>query len=397
MLILHGGVFLSEIKLGLERVFKLLQSVDNPHEKLKFVHIAGTNGKGSTAAMIANTCICAGLKTGLFISPHIRHVSEMVNVNNKSIPKSRLDGIINKISIDKSDPATEFEVMVAVAMKYFYDEMCDIVVLEVGMGGRLDATNVIGTPEVAVITSIGLDHMDFLGPTIEHIAAEKAGIIKANGICISYPQSPSVLQVIADKCKNVSTELSVVTNPEEVLELSLLGKHQKYNAAVALKALNVLQEKGYAITNDDIAKGLATTKWEGRFEVLYKNPIFVLDGAHNPQAVQIVVNTLNELYPNKNVIFIFGTLADKEYTKMADIILPIAKKIYTITPDSPRALSADDLANYINSHKAIAAPSASIQYAVKIALDSTKNDEVICAIGSLYNFEQIKATLADNF
>lgn len=386
-------MFFMNIKLGLERTLELLQQLDNPHTKLKFVHIAGTNGKGSTAAMIANTCVCAGLKTGLFTSPYIHQPGEMISVNFEQIKQAQLDEIISKITIDHKDPATEFEIFVAAAMKYFYDQSCDIVVLEVGMGGRLDATNVIDTPEAAVITAIGLDHMDFLGETVELIAAEKAGIIKPGGACVSYPQNPGVARVIAEKCQENNAELRLVQDPETTLKIPLLGEHQKYNAAVAHATLKVLQEKGFAITNDHIKSGLATTKWGGRFEILQKNPVFVLDGAHNAQAVQVVINTISENYPGKKVRFLFGTLADKDWQDMAGIILSKASKIHTITPDSPRALRANELAQYIRSMGGKATAHTSTKDGVQEVLQNVQADEIICALGSLYNFEQIRSAL----
>ncbi|MCL2169712.1 MAG: bifunctional folylpolyglutamate synthase/dihydrofolate synthase [Defluviitaleaceae bacterium] len=387
---------MSEIKLGLERTLAVLEVLGNPHERLKFVHIAGTNGKGSTAAMVANILKKAGYKVGLYTSPYVSCVTESMSINDVNITKTRLDamvgGLLEYIN-SQTDKPTEFEIMTPLAFQYFLEEKCDIVVLEVGLGGRLDATNVIGSPEVAVITPIGLDHMEFLGGTVESIAGEKAGIIKTGTVCVCHAQVPSVLDVIRKKCAQNDVELRVVTEPETELKVSLIGAHQRFNAAVAIQVVNVLRQRAWNIPPDAVTDGLATVKWAGRFEILSESPLFALDGAHNAHSVQSVVDTLVSLYKDKRITFIYGVLADKDYKAMTEILLPVAENFITITPDSPRALPASKLADYINSRSKPAVAYDTIKKGVAKALHATDSSSIICALGSLYIFQGIRDAL----
>jgi dihydrofolate synthase/folylpolyglutamate synthase len=396
---------LSEIKPGLERVAELLRRLGNPQKTLKFVHIAGTNGKGSTVAMLASILTEAGYRTGLFTSPYILSVAEMIAMDSIKISEARLAELREQMQghiSEMEDAPTEFEIMTALAMLYFAVENCDIVVLEVGMGGRLDATNVIDSPEVAVITAIGLDHMEFLGETVEQIAAEKAGIIKPGAICVSYPQDESVAEVIRRKCRETGVRSVFVNEAESEavnssldgqefnysslknLNIQLLGEHQLLNAAVAIEATHALKSKGWRISEAALRAGLAKAKWPGRFEILRKNPVFVLDGGHNPQSVAAIVRTLKKYFPDRKITFLYGVLADKEYEAMTKILLSIAKKFVTITPNSPRALPAQELAAFIQGLGGKAMARESVERGVESALEAAGEDGIICALGSLY-------------
>ena len=400
--------------LGLSRITELLQLMGNPHKKLKFVHIAGTNGKGSTAAMLASVLSEAGYKTGLHTSPYIHSFGEYMQINGISISDSQVIDLANELREYLSkmqDLPTQFEIIIALAFLHFYRQQCDIVVLEVGMGGRLDATNVIDTPEVAVITSIGLDHMEELGDTYDKIASEKAGIIKYGGVAVCHPQMPSVEQVIRSKCDGQCTQVCFIDSDdiklnsfnlegqffsykdaEEIL-IPLLGQHQLYNAAVAMETVYALRRKKWHISDDALKNGLKKTKWPGRFEILMKSPIFILDGAHNPQSIQTILNNLILLFPNRKFIFLFGVLEDKDYKQMTEILLPHASLFLTIAPENPRALSSENLASHIKNYNVDAIACKTIEKGVEKALETADKDDIICALGSLYLVGSIRSRL----
>ena len=315
-------------KLGLERTKGLMTTLGNPEKKLKFVHVAGTNGKGSTSACIASVLKEAGYKTGLFISPYIICFNERMQINGENISDEDLEQLTNEIrpiADAMEDSPTEFELVTALAMMYFHKKECDIVVLEVGMGGRLDSTNVIDTPELAVITAIGYDHVKELGPTLNDIAGEKAGIIKHNGDVVIYGGEPEITDVIEKKCveqnaRLIKTDFSRITvngflldgikfifEPYAEMTLPLVGSYQPYNAALAITAVELLRNKGYKIDDSDILNGIAKVKWPGRFEVIGKNPVFILDGSHNPQGMEATAGSLVKHFgSDKKIIFVFG-------------------------------------------------------------------------------------------
>ena len=392
-------------QLGLSRISKLFELLGNPQKGLKIIHIAGTNGKGSTAAMLASILLEAGYKTGLYTSPFIHKFNERIQINSLNITDEELVDLANKLRVftdQMSDSPTEFELITAMAFLHFSQKQCDIVVLEVGMGGRLDATNVIDTPEIAVITSIGLDHTSELGDTVEKIAFEKTGIIKQNGVVISYPQTESVEKIIREKCKEQKARVSFVDSNDikftdqnlsgqrfEYKEINnliipLLGKHQLLNAAVVIKAINALQNRGWFITEEALRNGLKKTIWPCRFEVIMRNPVFIVDGAHNPQGVQAVVDTLSSLFPGRKITFLAGVLEDKNYQEMIEILAPHANRFITVTPNSSRALPAKDLALYIEKYQVRTIVCESIEYGVRASLNTAEKDDIICALGSLY-------------
>jgi dihydrofolate synthase/folylpolyglutamate synthase len=399
-------------RLGLSRMRELMERLGNPEKKMRFVHIAGTNGKGSTASMLAGILKEAGYKTGLYTSPVIHTFGERAQVNGKPITEAEIIDISSRLQkhVDRMrDLPTEFEIITALSLLYFYEMGCEIVVLEVGMGGRLDATNIIGTPEAAVITSIGLDHMEELGHTVEMIAEEKAGIIKAGGVVICHPQAPSVERVIRNKCMEQGSGVIFVDDAsiaaaEQSLEgqtfaynainnlsIPLLGRHQLCNAAVAIKTSQALRERGWSITEDALRNGLKNISWPGRFEVIKRSPVFIVDSAHNPQGVQTAVDTLRSLFPGKRLLFLFGVLADKDHQAMLDILVPQASRFITVMPDSPRALPTSEL-NFDGKDIAVT-PCASVEQGIERALELAEDDDVICSLGTMSMVGRIREYL----
>lgn len=401
-------------RLGLERTNELLSRIGDPHKKLKFVHVAGTNGKGSTCAMIAKTLSLAGYQTGLYISPFINRFNERMQMNGLSISDDTLAEItafIKPHADAMADHPTEFELITVIAFEYFLRSKADIVVLEVGMGGELDSTNVIDTPELAVITNIGLDHTRELGPTIADIANAKAGIIKPGGDILIYDQNPQADQVFEAVCasrgatlhvtdhsriSNVSVSLDALQfdcAPYGTLFCGLVGSYQAKNAAVAITAIELLQQKGWNISSDHLKQGLAGVRWPARFELLRRNPVFIADGGHNPQGIQAVAESLKEHFPNTKITFLIGVMADKDIPQMIDQLAPIAKECITVTPDNPRALSADVLAVMLMERGLSAVSTGSVAEGVSRAIERAGKDGIVCALGSLYMLGDVRAAL----
>ena len=398
-------------KPGLERTQEMLRCLGNPEKKLKFVHVAGTNGKGSTAACIAAVLQQAGYRTGLYTSPYINRFNERMQINGEEIADDELERVVDAIrpfADAMEDTPTEFEVVTAFSMKYFLDNKADIVVCEVGMGGELDATNVIDTPEVAVITAIGLDHTAVLGDTLPKIASSKAGIIKAGGLVCAYPADEDVTAVFEDKCREVGASLTMTdmsTLNLKSVELDgctfdydglkdvfvpLAGSYQPWNAAVAITACRLLASRGWKITDEDIVKGMAKVKWPGRFEVLMKSPVFVLDGAHNPHGIRATVASLKDHFGDRKLTFVMGVMADKDVTQMVEMLAPLADRIYTARPDNSRAMDPMDLARKFQLQGVTALPCPSIQRAVDEAIAHEGPDGVVIALGSLYFSSDIR-------
>ena len=399
-------------KPGLERTRDLLKALGNPEKRLKFVHIAGTNGKGSTAACISAVLQCAGYKTGLYISPYILRFNERMQVNGEHISDEELERFTNEIrpfADAMTDPPTEFELITALAMKYFLHKNCDIVVLEVGMGGELDSTNVIETPEAAVITNIGYDHVNELGPTISHIAGAKAGIIKKGGDVVIYGGGKEIEDVFErvssergarlrrvdfSRISNTSYSLGGVSFdfiPYGRLDLPLAGAYQTRNAALAITVIELLREKGYNIDDDDTIKGIAGVRWPGRFEILGKDPVFILDGAHNPQAVEVTAESLRRHFGEKKVTFLLGFMADKDIDSMLGCIAPLAESFIAVRPDHARAMDVHVLAEKLGRFGVTAAAYETVAQGVAHAVGGTGKDGVVCAMGSLYFSQDIRS------
>lgn len=366
--------------------------------------MAGSNGKGSTCAML-NAILCrAGYRVGLYISPYIQDFCERIQVNGQNISGEALAAITGRVRREADameDHPSQFELVTAIAMEYFLGQHCDIVVLEVGMGGALDSTNAIDAPEVAVITNIGLEHTEYLGRTLEEIAATKAGIIKPGCRCVFYDGAPEVAAVIKAVCaqklvpftcagrfptRTVRQGLDgqVFLWQDAEYQLSLLGPHQVRNAAVVLETVNALRERGWRIPQEAVRAGLREVRWPARLEVLSQKPLFILDGGHNPQCVEALMSSIGALLSGRRVVFLCGVLADKDYPKMMELILPRAQEFICLTPVSDRALSAEALADFLTGRGARARASADISAGIRLALDAAGDEGVVIAFGSLY-------------
>ena len=400
--------------LGLERIRELLTLMGNPQNKLKFVHIAGTNGKGSTAALTESVLRKAGYTTGLFTSPCLTKINEQIKINGKDVSDEDLNSVasyLKSLTDSMDEPPTEFELICCMAFETFLRKNCDVVVLEVGMGGETDATNVIGTPEVSVITNVGLDHTDFLGNSLEEIAKIKSGIIKENGKTVIYPNVKSVEEVIEEVCKAKNNRLykadfsSIVSLSRSIdgqrfdcgsrkdLFLPLLGDHQLKNSAVALTVIDVLKENGMSISEENIKDGFAAVCWEGRFELLSKDPLFIADGGHNPQCMEALVQNIGLYLSDKKIIALTGVLADKDYENMYAPVLPLISKFVCITPPNPRKLDSEKLAQFLTEKGADAVSCTSIESGVKTAMELANEDGAVLCFGSLYSLGKIKSAL----
>ena len=396
---------------GLSRVRELLRRLGDPQERLKFVHVAGTNGKGSCAAMTASVLRAAGCRTGLFTSPYLFRFNERMQINGEPISDEALAAIVTEIQplADAMDEhPTEFELMTAAALLWYAREGCDIVVLEVGLGGRLDATNVIGAPEVAVLMNIGLDHTAILGDTVEKIAAEKAGIIKPGCAVALYQQTPGVEAVVRAKCEEAGAPLRVAdfSQLEPVFDslegqvfryrgeswaVPLLGAHQCKNAAVVLETVELLRARGWAIPREAVEHGLYAVSWPARFELVRDEPPFVVDGGHNPQCAETVAESLLRYFPDRRRVLLVGVLADKDYPALFEILNAAADAYVCVTPASERALPSEALAEYLRRFGKPVTVCGSIPEGVETASALAGQDGVACAVGSLYMAGAVRA------
>lgn len=401
---------------GLGRTQELLEKMGNPEKKLKFVHIAGTNGKGSTAAMTASILNKAGYRTGLYTSPYIYRFHERIQVDGVEISDEDLTEIteyVKPLADSMAQSPTEFELVCCIAFEYFYRKKCDIVVLEVGMGGAWDATNVIEVPEVAVITNIGLDHTEYLGDTVEKIAETKSGIFKPHGHAVVYRSTPSVEAVYERVCaeRDVSLRkadfdglvLKAHTLEGQVFDcgsrknlvLPLLGDHQLHNASVVLSIADTLIGEGWKISEQNIYDGIRDVRWPGRFDIVCRKPLFIIDGGHNPQCIEALVKNIRDYLAGKKVIALTGVLADKDYADMYKPVMPLVDRFVCITPPNPRKLEAEQLARYLRQAGAQAQASESILDGVKQAMDLAGKDGVVLCFGSLYSIGGIRDALKD--
>ncbi len=393
-------------KPGLERIKELCEFLGNPQNDLKFVHVAGTNGKGSFCAMTESILRASGYKTGLFTSPYIKVFNERMQVSGEMISKEELAEITEYVKpfADKmTDKPTEFELITAIAFVYFKRHNCDIVVLEAGMGGRLDSTNIISTPVLSVITGIALDHTQFLGDTVEKIAKEKAGIIKKNVPLLYGGKDDSAREVIKKRAEEfIDVDYSLLKirkmdlsgtvfdfKDRKNLYIPLLGKYQPENACVVLSAIDILKKKGFNICENSILKGLSSVKWIGRFEILQKEPLIIFDGAHNPQGITASVESLLNYFDEK-VYILTGVLKDKDYLFIASELSKIAEKAFTITPDNPRALSAKDYSEILEKNGISSKSFDSIKDAYESAKKEAKKfNKPLIILGSLYTYASL--------
>ena len=395
---------------GLSRTRELLRLMGDPQNKLRFVHVAGTNGKGSTCSMTASILKAAGYRVGLYTSTYILRFNERMKVDGVDISDEELCEIteyVKPFAESMEEHPTEFELVTAIGFEFFYRRHCDVVVLEVGLGGELDSTNIIEPPLLSVITEIDFDHTGVLGNTIAEIASAKAGIIKAGSPVVSADNLPESAEVIdrtcrARGCRHITPRYDAIEEPSfyesgisfrfegENYRVPLFGKYQYRNAAMAITVAKTLNECGLPVSDDAIRTGLAQVSWLGRFERLATSPLFIYDGGHNPQGVTAAVNSYRALYAEQKAVILIGVMADKDYALEIDTIMPIAQSFVTVRPDNPRALSAEKLAEKIVSQGGKATPAATVEEGVRAAVETANGAVPVLALGSLYMYGEIK-------
>ena len=401
------------IYYDLRRMDELLARLGNPHLKTKSVHIAGTKGKGSVAAMIASALAASGYVTGLYTSPHLITFNERIRVNDKLIADDEVVALVDRlkpeVTVVNEKAAygllTTFEIMTALSFAYFAQKAVDFQVIEVGLGGRLDATNVI-TPEVAVITSISYDHTEVLGHTLREIATEKAGIIKPKGIVVTSPQADEAIRVIEQTARGSQAKLIKVGTDvtwqrlgfdatrqslrvkgrlgSYELTIPLLGAYQLENAATAVAALEVLVDKGYRVPRDSLTRGLARVNWPGRLQVLNRHPLVVADGAHNPYSAGKLREALQQYFKFDRAILIIGTSADKDIAGIVAELVPLFDRVVVTRSIHPRAMAAAPLVAEFSRHGIKAEAEDDISTALRLALSLAGENDLICVTGSLF-------------
>lgn len=405
------------IKPGLERVKLLLEMLGNPQKDLKFVHVAGTNGKGSTCTFISSILKASGLKTGLFTSPFIVDFRERFQINGNMISEKEFVDILEciipfvKKMPNNGSAITEFELITVIAFLWFAKENCDVVVLEVGLGGRFDATNVIESALVSVITSISYDHMNILGDTLEKIAYEKAGILKPNGSTVLYPkQEEAVFSTVKNVAEDLKNEIIIpdldslsemktdllgtkFNYMNESFEINLSGQHQVYNAITAISVARKLAELGFGISNNDIKVGLKNANFTSRFEILSKKPLVILDGTHNSGGAKVLADAIREYLGGKRIIAIVGMLKDKDVEKVLLEVSPLVSEFIAVQPENPRAMSIAELSALIKKYNKNCVDAENLYQAVNLAYEKLDNDSVILVFGSLYLASQIRPIL----
>lgn len=429
--LLHGANW-KHTKIGLERMRDFMHALGDPQEKLRYVHIAGTNGKGSACVMTQSILTAAGFRTGLYISPHLDQFNERLSIDGQMISDAelrRLAARVRAAAETLGEEPTDFEMITAMAFCWFEEQHCALVVLEVGMGGRLDATNVISSPEVCAIMHIGLDHTEFLGDTVEKVAAEKAGILKPGADCVLYHQLPGVMEVVQKRFADVNPDAAgttdgafdiahsnhvgastksaaarlVITDPSAFtarartidgqvfdycarrhLRIQLLGNYQMENAMAVLDIIDCLIRRGWGISEDAIRAGLAQATWPGRFEVLSREPLLIVDGAHNPNGVEALVDTIRAYFPDQKINFVMGVMKDKDYHTMLRLIAPYAARFITELPDAHRALRPEQLKSEIRAYfdgpiETADSVTAAVKRAMEIAERSMDHDSIDAA------------------
>ncbi|MBE6599341.1 MAG: bifunctional folylpolyglutamate synthase/dihydrofolate synthase [Ruminococcaceae bacterium] len=404
---------------GLERISDLCDRLGNPEDHCRFIHVAGTNGKGSTSVMLSSILRREGYTVGLFTSPYIEQFNERIRLNGENITDGDLAEVtayVKTFADAMSDPPTEFELITAIAFEYFKRKNCDFVVLEAGLGGRLDSTNVIKGSVLSIITGIAFDHTAILGSTHAAIAAEKAGIIKAGCPVLCGECPPEAEEVIRDRADErgspcYSTDFAKITNVSASLRgttfdfdgqhiaIPLLGLYQTKNTAVVLTACRILRKEGIRISDDAVREGLMAAKWSARFEILRESPLVIYDGAHNVQgigsAAENIRQYLSPLTKDGRVNILMGVMKDKEYSEMIGMLAPLSEKVYCVTPNNERSLSADREAAEYGAHGVSAIGFDSIEEGVFAACrDSLEERRPLICLGSLYMYADVKAAVS---
>ena len=411
---IEARVYLDEVSkygsvLGLESMRELLRRLGDPQNELKFIHISGTNGKGSVLAYLSTILTGAGYRTGRYISPTLFSYRERIQVDGEYIEKESLARHVTAIAAAAEEmqkaglpSPTAFEMETALAFLYFKEKRCDIVTLEVGCGGLLDATNVITTTVMEVIASISMDHTDLLGDTLAKIAAQKAGIIKPDTLVVSARQQEEAMQVIEDTCKEQHCALQAVDESKicdvrcgaegqtfsykvwENVTISLAGSYQIKNAALALEGVEALRQLGYALSDQQVREGMAHTVWRGRFTTLRRDPTVIIDGAHNPAAALELKESLERYFPGKTLYFVMGMFKDKDYAQVIDLTAPLARHIITVeTPGNPRAMPARELAEAVGKVNPSVEWADSVAHGVEKALAMAGKEDAVIVFGSL--------------
>lgn len=394
--------------MGLSNVKNLLEEMDHPEDDLKFIHIGGTNGKGSVMAYLSTVLTCASYRVGRYVSPTLYSYRERIQVDGSYISKADfarlmeriLEGI-TKMQEEGMDHPSPFEIETVLAFLYFQEQKCDIVVLECGMGGREDATNVIENTILAVLTPISMDHMEYLGDTLIKIALNKAGIIKSGAAVVIGKQEPEVEDLLWALCTEKGNPLIVAKPAEAVIRetsltgqtfryhgeeitIALAGSHQIENAVLVLECIQALNQVGHRIPPEAVKEGFIKTRWNGRFTVLKKEPYVVVDGAHNPDAAAKLKQSIELYFKEQEKIFIMGMFRDKQYDKVAEILTPMAKQVYTITPpDEKRGLSAEDMAKAVKPYNTKVEPCKDLTEAVEKSIALAGERGVVVTFGSL--------------
>ena len=405
------GISWEFCKPGLERIGELCERLGNPERRLRFIHIAGTNGKGSVSTMLASVLKEAGYKVGLYTSPYILRFNERMRIDGEEISDSELaelTALVRPVADLMKDKPTEFELITALSFLYFERHGVDIVVLEAGMGGRLDSTNIITTPIISVITGVALDHTAFLGDTVEKIAREKAGIIKRGVPIVFGGEDAEALCVIREAAAERGSDFTVVDysalsvmradlygaefnyKERKGLNISLLGLYQPRNAAIVLTVLDKLRALGLSIPEAALREGLLSARWQARFEILSTEPLVIFDGAHNPEGISAAVRSVKHYFGGERVLVLSGVLKDKDYRFIGGELARIASRVHTITPDNKRALSAGEFAEIIREAGTDAVAHNSIGEALGAAINNAQTSGVpLLCLGSLYTYSEV--------
>ncbi len=408
------GVDATVIRLELTRVRELLQRLGNPQNQLHAIHVAGTNGKGSVSACTASILTAAGYRTGLFTSPALEDFSERLQIDGQPISRRELAEIseqVRPLAERMADLPTEFEISVALALCWFVRRGCHIAVLEVGVGGAGDATNVIPAPEVSVFVAMGLDHTKLLGSTLTEIATVKAGILKPGTTAVSYGNEPEAERVFSQACQRLQIPYETMNpgrisglaaglegcrltlEPYGTIHLPLIGTYQPYNALLAVTAVEGLRRRGWPVPDKAIIEGLERVSWPGRFELLRRNPLFFLDGSHNPHGLRATVESIRQVLGVRKPVILMGVMADKDVAQMLTLLLPVAERFVTVTPANPRAMEAGELARRIRQAGGQAEACGTIAEGVQRAVLLAGERGAVCALGTLYFSADVRRAL----
>lgn len=401
---------------GLERITELCEMMGNPQDNLKFIHIAGTNGKGSVSRMISSILEKSGYKVGLFTSPYIERFNERIMLNGEDIPDCDLASAteyVRRFANKMADPPTEFELITAIALVYYNRVGCDYVVFECGLGGKLDSTNVVKTTVLSIITGIALDHTELLGDTTAKIAGEKAGIIKP-GVPVIFGEGDREAEAVIVNCANelgseyIRTDFSKITDVTSDLEsttftfgekrvkINLHGLYQTRNTATVLTAVEALRKSGVNIPDSAVDAGLGTARWSARFEIISRDPLVIYDGAHNPQgiagAVENVTHYLSPMTNDGKVAILMGVMADKDHLNMIKMLSAVADRVFTVTPSNARSLDSTGVECEFESFGVVAASFSKLEDGVRAGIDYAKESgrPMIC-LGSLYMYADVKS------